>query len=184
MIHTIEKKIGLLLFLALFSCKEKEQPRYPVSYSSGAYIKESIEKNKQFVLAEEQLIADYIKTDSTKLYKESAAGYWYAYIKNNQQDTITPKQGDLVQLNYKIEGFDDKVIYDFQEAHPKEFFVDKENVFTGFRDAVKLMKKGEEIKCLFPSTIAYGSVGDKNKIAPNTPIIVTIKLINIKKVNQ
>lgn len=170
--------------MSIISCKEKEQPRKPISYSSGEYIKKSIQRNKEFVSEEEQLILDYIKKDSTLQYKESTAGFWFSYIQKNEKDTIKIQSGDVVQLDYKIENFENQLIYDFQQTQPKEYVVDKQEVVSGLRNAVKGMRTNEEIKCLLPSTMAYGSVGDKNKIGANTPIIMTIKVKSIKKNNE
>ena len=49
--------------------------------------------------------------------------------------------------------------------------MDKEELFTGLREGLKLMKAGETVTFIFPSQKAYGYYGDENKIGTNTPII-------------
>jgi len=51
----------------------------------------------------------------------------------------------------------------------------------GLRDAIKIMKKGEEITFLFPSHIGYGYHGDNEEIGTNEPLLCTVKLNDIKK---
>ena len=57
--------------------------------------------------------------------------------------------------------------------------MDKQELFTGLREGLKLMKTGETVTFLFPSQKAYGYYGDNNKIGSNTPLIceVTVKSI-------
>ena len=57
--------------------------------------------------------------------------------------------------------------------------MDKQELFTGLREGLKLMKAGETYTFIFPSQKAYGYYGDEKKIGANTPIItqVTVKSI-------
>ncbi|PKP15054.1 MAG: gliding motility-associated peptidyl-prolyl isomerase GldI, partial [Bacteroidetes bacterium HGW-Bacteroidetes-23] len=49
------------------------------------------------------------------------------------------------------------------------------------RDGIKLMRKNEKVTFLFPSHIAYGYLGDKNRIGPNVPIMCTVTLTDFEK---
>ncbi len=42
------------------------------------------------------------------------------------------------------------------------------------------MHRGEKVNFLFPSHKAYGYRGDTKKIAPNTPLLITVKLNDFK----
>lgn len=54
-------------FTLLFtSCSKQQQPRKPISHSSGTFIKESIERNKILVASEEKTIDSIIKNDTLK----------------------------------------------------------------------------------------------------------------------
>ena len=43
----------------------------------------------------------------------------------------------------------------------QNYVMDKEELFTGLREGLKLMKPGEIVTFLFPSQKAYGYYGDK-----------------------
>jgi len=51
---------------------------------------------------------------------------------------------------------------------------------VGLRHAVKLMHKGETVSFIFPSHMAYGYLGDKEKIGTNVPLICKVTLNDIK----
>ena len=51
----------------------------------------------------------------------------------------------------------------------------------GLHAALQLIPEGESAKLLLPSFLAYGGYGDTQKIAPDTPIIMDVKVIAIKK---
>lgn len=170
----------LVVTLSLLSCKEQE-PRKPISYATGEYIKESVARNKQMVSDEESLIQQIIKKDSAHKYYHSTQGFWYKYVVAQSQDTVTPKFGDRVSIDFDIKDLNDQVIYTSEETQPKIYAVDKQEIMPGIRHALKLMKKEETIVALFPSTVAYGYLGDKNKIGANQPLKVTLTLKEITK---
>ena len=63
--------------------------------------------------------------------------------------------------------------------------MDQQELFTGLREGLKLMKAGETVTFLFPSQKAYGYYGDENKIGTNIPLIcqVTVNSIIKKQTN-
>lgn len=178
------KKIVLLLLASLFlvNCT-KQQARKPVSQSSGSFINESIERNKILIAEEEASIDQFIKNDSLNHYIASPKGYWYSYNTKVDEATSTPVRGDIAYFDYDLKSLEGKVIYTKEELKPQVYYIDKENIMMGLRDAIKVMKKGEEITFLFPSHIGYGYHGDNDKIGTNEPLLCTVKLNDIKKDN-
>lgn len=177
-------KINLLvlLLITLASCKSPEA-RYPVTQNSGTYISESIERNKKLVAREEEYIEDLIQEDSTREYHASTDGFWYFYNQKSTDtsDFATPDFGDIVLFDYSIKTLNGEVIYAEGEKPTKEYAVDKEELFSGLRQGLKLMKEGETVTFLFPSHKAFGYYGDKNKIGTNVPIITKVTLHDIQE---
>ena len=62
--------------------------------------------------------------------------------------------------------------------------MDKEELFQGLREGLKLMKAGEEVTFIFPSQKAFGYYGDGNKIGTNVPLIVNVNLKTITQNND
>jgi len=171
--------IWILALFILVACKNP-QPRYPISHSTGTFLKESAIRNKKLVKNEEQIIDSLMKSHPENQYLASQKGYWYFYNSKNETDIRTPKKGDVVFFNYEIKDIKGNVIYTKEELQPQTYAVDKQNIITGLQDGIKLMHKNETVTFYFPSHMAYGYRGDTDKISTNQPIICTVTLTNIK----
>lgn len=173
-------KVAYLFILILLVSCSQQQARKPITQSSGTFIKESIERNKKLVNSEETIIDSIIKADKDHQYISSKKGFWYCYQTKNETDTLRPKKGDIAEFEYNVTDIYGTEIYSTEELGKQNYRVDKEDIMVGLRQGIKLMHKNEEIKFIFPSTIAYGYFGDKNKIGVNVPIICTISMIDFK----
>ncbi len=170
--------LGAFLF---FSCTSNEARR-PVSKSKTSILEASVTLNKKLTAVEERYIQAYILKDTLHTYKKSEEGFWYAYVKENKEETYFPKKGDVVFFEEEIRSLNGKILYSKEELGVKEYFVDKEHIIRGVKEGIKLMKEGEEVIFVFSSFVAYRMHGDKkNRIGINEPIVSQIKLININK---
>lgn len=176
----IIKLIFILVIVGFSGCKTPEARR-PVTQSSGSFINESIERNRELVAREEAQILEIIEKDTVNDYVASNSGFWYYYnIKTTDSTkTASPEFGDVVRFDYDITELDGDVIYAEGELPTKRYAMDKEDLFNGLREGLKLMKEGEEVTFIFPSHKAFGYYGDKNKIGTNVPIITHVKLHSI-----
>lgn len=171
----------LLIILAVtVSCKETE-PRKPVEVKTGSFFKESIKRNKELLAKEEKLIQEIILNDTTNSYLINATGGSYYYNIKNELENYFPKTDDLVTFTYNITSLTNDTIYTKADIGTINYKVDKEELFSGLRNSIKLLKEGETATFLFPSSTAYGYHGDDNKIGPNTPIKSTISILKINK---
>lgn len=166
-----------ILFL-VFGCNKNQEARRPISQASGSFMKKSIERNKKLIANEQDLINLIIQKNPNQKYISSKKGFWYTYLQKNTIDSLTPKKGDVAFFSYEIKDLKGKIIYSTAELKPQTYAVDKQNIITGLREAIKLMRKKEKVTFLFPSALAYGYRGDLNKIGSNTPIICTVTLQN------
>jgi gliding motility-associated peptidyl-prolyl isomerase len=170
---------GIIILFFLYSCSVPKA-RKPVSYGTGFDQSESIIFNKKLYSNESDVIKNYIKNDTLHQYIDSKHGFWYAFINEVKNDTIFPVKGNKAVIQYLIADFNENEIYSENEIGIQKYRVDQEVIIQGLREGIKWMNKGEKVKFLLPSHKAYAYHGDENKIGPNTPIIVTLKLINIE----
>lgn len=175
----------LILFvtcIALVSCKTPEARR-PVKQSSGSFIKQSVERNKALIQKEEARIADIMNADSDTEYLASDTGFWYFYNVKDSLDTQMPVIGDVVTFTYDIKSLDGDAILSENETGLQTYKVDQSNqdLISGLRDAIKLMKVGETVTFLFPSHKAYGYYGLENILGTNVPIRSTVTLKSIQE---
>ncbi len=175
----MKKWMLTLALLGLFACGEPE-PRRPVKVSGGSFMKESVARTKELLAREETMIRDVISRDSTRVYMESGSGSWYTLLKSNENGLpIEPE--DLVTLTYDILSFDNDTIYSMDEIGVIQYKVDKQELFPGIRDGVKLLRDQESATFLLTSPMAFGYLGDKNRIGPNVPIKTTLQILKVEK---
>lgn len=175
----MKQLMSLIFMVVLISCGGPE-PRRPVKAKSGS-INTSIERSKKLLALEENLIKAIISKDSLHTYLNSSTGAWYYYEVRNEEATYTPQPDDLVTLTYNVVDFTNDTLYTGEEIGILKYKVDKQELFPGLRNSIKLLKERERATFLFPSSLAYGYQGDTNKIGINVPIKSTITLLKIEK---
>mgnify|MGYP000297356277 CR=1 FL=1 len=180
----MNKLFTIALVLLIFNCKTSEARR-PVTVKSGSFIDASVERNKK-LNAKEKAAIEKLMIQQKQDYIASESGFWYFYNNRVFLDTLkTPDFGDVINYNYTINALDGSVIYSSEELKTQTYTMDKEELFTGLREGLKLLKSGETATFLFPSQKAYGYYGDDYKIGRNTPLIckVTINSITHNQTN-
>ena len=175
---------NLLLILALFliciSCKSPEA-RLPETVQSGSFLKESAERNKKLNEQEKLLIQDIIKNNPEREYIASESGFWYSYKTKSENRNVQPDFGDIIDFEYNVSDLNGREIYTKEK---KTYVMDKQELFTGLREGLKLMNPGDQITFIFPSQKAYGYYGDDNKIGTNVPLICEVTLNTITQEND
>ncbi|MBU2928938.1 gliding motility-associated peptidyl-prolyl isomerase GldI [Winogradskyella psychrotolerans] len=176
------KNLLILTFILLlcFSCKPPEA-RLPESVQSGSFLKASAERNKKLNELEHQQIQDIIESNPDKEYIASESGFWYYYQTKIESDTIQPQFGDVIHFTFDVSNIEGDEIY--AETN-KTYIMDKEELFTGLREGLKLLKPTETATFIFPSQKAYGYYGDEGKVGTNVPLICEVTLNTITKKND
>ena len=144
----------------------------------SVFLKNSAERNKSRVKAEQNLINKARKLDTINSYSVSNLGFLFS-IENKKSKRVLAKRGDTVEIQYKIEDLYRNLLYDEDEIRIFKFIVDKEEVIPALREGVKFLSEGETGVFLFPSHFCYGYQGDFEKIGPNQPLRFTIKLVSL-----
>ncbi|RZS93251.1 gliding motility-associated peptidyl-prolyl isomerase GldI [Aquimarina brevivitae] len=169
-----------LLSISMIACKTPEA-RKPVTVKTGSFIDESISRNKKLAEREEAKIQEIIKADTANTYITSKGGFWYYYQVKDTSAAYTPQFGDEVIFNYNVKSLSGQTIYTEKEIDTVTYLIDKEELFLGLREGLKLMKAGEKATFLFPSYQAYGYYGDDKKIGMNIPLITEVTLHKINR---
>jgi gliding motility-associated peptidyl-prolyl isomerase len=171
--------ILIVILLAFLSCKSPEARR-PISVKSGSFIDASVERNKKLNTNEQALIKKIMQQKKDNNYIASESGFWYYYNTKIETDSLNkPVFGDIVNYNYNVQALNGSTIYSKEDIKTQSYAMDKEELFTGLREGLKLMKSGETVTFLFPSQKAYGYYGDEHKIGSNTPLICEVTVNSI-----
>lgn len=170
------------LAMVCISCKTPEA-RKPISSTSGSFINESIARNKKLNAKEQALIEEVMRKNTSNSYIASENGFWYYYNTKPLENTSkNPSFGDVVNYSYSLKDLKGNLIYPEDSFKNIDYAIDKQELFTGLREGLKLMKAGETVTFLFPSQMAYGYYGDENKIGTNVPLIAEVTLNSISKI--
>ncbi|MUP46132.1 gliding motility-associated peptidyl-prolyl isomerase GldI [Gramella sp. BOM4] len=177
------RQLGIICIILAFAACKSPEARYPVSRNSGSYIDESVELNKEMIAQEEDYIKQVMGENPDTEYLNSENGFWYYYNTKSTDslNTETPDFGDVVIFDYSISTIEGEPIYAEGEKPRREYAIDKEKLFTGLRQGLKLMKEGETVTFLFPSHKAFGYYGDQDRIGRNAPISAKVTLHEIKE---
>ena len=175
--------IYIVLLVALVSCQGPE-PRHPVKRNTTSAIQVAIDRSKKLLAAEENMIQSIATKDSLNSYQQSKTGSWYFYDKKNAIAENTAQPGDIVTMTYNVVGLNNDTLYRMQEIGIFKYKVDKQDLFPGLRNAVKLLKENETATFLFPSSLGYGVPGDGDKIGINMPLKSTLAILKIEKEND
>ena len=168
----------LVCALLLVACKSPEARR-PVSSKSGSFIDASVERNIKLNEKEQAYIQKIMSENPEEEYIASENGFWYYYNVKQADSLISPGFGDIVNFNYNVKSLNGNLIYTKEELRTQNYAMDKQELFTGLREGLKLMKSGETVTFLFPSPKAYGYYGDNNRIGTSIPLICEVTVNSI-----
>ncbi|OAB78587.1 gliding motility-associated peptidyl-prolyl isomerase GldI [Cochleicola gelatinilyticus] len=178
---------NLLIFILITStfytaCKSPEA-RQPVQQTSGTFIEASADRNKKLYEKEKKQIQNIIQNDDLNSYVSSDSGFWYFYNEKDSISTQKPVFGDVVTFTYNVRKLNGETVVSETENGLQNYKIDQTNqeLISGIRDGLKLMKEGETVTFLFPSYKAFGYYGIQNKLGANTPVQSTVTLKSIKQ---
>lgn len=158
------------------NCERKEPKRMTLQQVSEA--KKNLAKvNKILVNEDRTLIEGYIKRYQLDAMKETGTGLYYMVWGDAQGEPI--KNGNVVEFAYKITLLDGTVCYKSEPGLPKKFKVGQGGVESGLEQAVLLMRKGQKGKFIMPPHLAYGLIGDVDKIPSRSTIVYDIEMLNV-----
>ncbi|MCX7550015.1 gliding motility-associated peptidyl-prolyl isomerase GldI [Xanthomarina sp. F2636L] len=168
----------LICTLLLVACKSPEARR-PVSSKSGSFIDASVERNIKLNEREQAYIKKIMSENPEENYIASENGFWYYYNVKQADSLISPEFGDIVNFNYNVKTLTDELIYSKEDIKNQTYVMDKQELFSGLREGLKLMKSGETVTFMFPSQKAFGYYGDENRIGLNVPLKCEVSVNSI-----
>lgn len=168
--------IGILV-LMFSSCGEKPKTK-PVLIDSHK-LKENIVKiNKPAVVMEQDEINAWIKSHGYPMRASGTGLRYYIFKENKKGKEIKPKS--VVEIKYKVSLLDGTVCYSSEKKGTRTFVVGADNLETGLHEAIQLMKDREKAILVLPSHLAFGLIGDRDKIPPKTAVAYEIEVVSVK----
>lgn len=166
--------IVIAIVSSLISCSEEEVKKDEIVIPTKD---ELIAKNKLWHEQELADLDDYAKLHNWKVVV-SGSGLRYVIYKNVDTTIARAKEGQIARVNYTISLLNDTVCYS-SEGEPEEFLIGMDNVESGLHEGVTYMRKGEKAKIMLSSNLAFGLIGDLEKIPPQSSLIYDIELVDV-----
>lgn len=171
--YMILKYIVFALF-ALVSCRNNPESTV---LNSRPGKDEMADLNRYFVQKDRERIQNYIVRKNLKP-TESATGLWYQIIKEGEGLHFT--DNNKVVMEYECSLLDGTSCYSSKKLGPKELILGKSEMEPGMNEALRLLKPGAEAIFIFPPFLAYGLIGDQNKIPSRAIIVYNVNILRSK----
>lgn len=140
--------------------------------------KEQEDKMAQMAEQEKPILEKYI-ADNKITVAPTASGLYF--IETKKGKGANPKPGDMVTVQYKGTLLDGKEFdSSYGRPEPFKFILGQGQVIAGWDEAILLMSKGGTAKIVLPSSIGYGARGAGGVIAPFSPLVFEVELVNIE----
>jgi len=164
-------------YLLLSACIDKPKDK-PIVINYNKLKEDIIQVNKPAVVMENDEINAYIKSHNYNM-QITGTGLRYLFIKENPKEKKVEK-GNRVKVLYKVSLLDGTLCYSSDNKSPKEFSVGADNVESGIHEGVQLMHLYDKSIFILPAHLAFGLIGDRDKIPPKTAVIYEVEVISIQ----
>ena len=164
-------------FLALFtSCRNPQQENRKIGPSD---VKEPlIYANKEAVETETEQIRDFLRRHKWEM-KETGSGLRYWIYKEGSGRKVD--EGDVVVLDYTISLLNGDTVYTSGQRGNLVFIPGRAQVISGMEEGILLLRRGDRAKFIIPSHLAYGLIGDQEKIGQKATLVYDVEVLEIKK---
>jgi FKBP-type peptidyl-prolyl cis-trans isomerase FkpA len=161
-----------LIITACMQTPVPVQDQQSTSYTSEPLIN----ANKKAVRLEDEQIQEYIKKMGWQV-KETGTGLRY-FIYHRGKGAIAGK-GKIAKIEYECKLISGEICYSSQKTGPKEFKIGSGGVEGGLEEGILLMHRGDKAKFILPSHLAFGLIGDQDKIPGKSTLVYDVHLLDI-----
>jgi FKBP-type peptidyl-prolyl cis-trans isomerase len=174
--RTLKKLLLFIIILFIASCGNK--PKVNNTIQPEKFKNDLEHVNKTLVQKENEDIEDYIARHEWKM-KSTGTGLRYNIYYNGKGEK--PKANDKVVIRFAVNLINGIECYNSNKDGLKLIELGKAEVESGLEEGIMLMKVGDKAKIIIPSHLAFGLLGDENKIPKRATLIYDVELVEIKQ---
>lgn len=167
----------MLPVLLLMSCRKQTASEKAPEMTDREEKEMLLRVNKFLVQKDIELIESYSMRHGWNM-QVTETGLFYEIYEPSHGKQV--RQGDIVNLEYKLSLLDGTLCYSSEEDGNKIFRVGKSQEISGLEQGVELMRSGEKARFIIPPHLAYGLLGDEHRIPARSIIIYEVKLVEVK----
>ncbi len=168
--------LAMFFYIAFIGgCKSESKKTYTVK-ERQQFEENLIKANRALISKDQDDIENYTSQRAWNMQK-TETGLWYEIIKTNNGKKA--KAGLIAHLNYEVSLLDSTQCYTSSVLGVKSFKIGQGGVESGLEEGVLLLSEGDSARFIMPPHLAYGLLGDENKIPPRSTIVYNVELIKL-----
>jgi FKBP-type peptidyl-prolyl cis-trans isomerase len=171
--------MGLLIFFG-GSCRKQPAAEKAPKMTASEEKEMLLRVNKFLVQKDIELIESYSKRHGWEM-EVTETGLFYEIYERSEGKEV--EQDNVINLEYEISLLDGTVCYTSEEDGNKVFRLGKSQEISGLEQGVALMREGEKARFIIPPHLAFGLLGDENRIPARSIIIYRVELVEVKRDN-
>lgn len=175
--------VSILVFYLIFfffSCGGRETEKQSVPVPGRSAIEEV---NRSLLQKDLDRIESYIERRGLEM-KMTPTGLWYLIMETGKGDSV--RNDDLVSISYRCNLLDGTELYSSAELGLKSLRIGRSTIEAGLDEGLRLLRGGGRALLILPSHLAFGLLGDGDKIASRAILVYEIAVVehNGKEFNK
>lgn len=171
--------IPCLLMLGLVACGQgRTPPPAQVGQRTAAPDHGLMEENRQFAEREEADIQAWIRRQGINMVA-TGTGLRYKLLRDVPGDTARPEQQAVINFAALLLSGD--TAYASMPGKPGIFRIEHADVESGLHEGVQHLSPGDSAVLVIPSALAFGLLGDREKIPMRSTVVYHIGLVAVEK---
>jgi FKBP-type peptidyl-prolyl cis-trans isomerase len=167
----------MIVFISsIISCADSQtsNKQKPVNKSTEESL---LKANKYLVRTEEENILDFLNRYKWDM-KSSGTGLRYLIETTGEGRKV--QYGDRVSLSFTIRLLSGDIVKSSNVEGLLQFTAGKGGVEAGLEEGIKMMRRGDKAKFILPSHLAFGLLGNGDKIPPKASLVYEIEITDIQ----
>jgi FKBP-type peptidyl-prolyl cis-trans isomerase FkpA len=133
-----------------------------------------IRYNKGVLRTEDQEIRDFAARYGWDMRTTQTGLRYLIYKPGNGPEA---QKGKIAVIRYQASLLNGNRIYSSDSLGPKEFLIGRGGLEPGLEEGILLLRTGDRAKFILPSRLAFGLLGDGNKIPPGAALVYDVELV-------
>ena len=169
----------LFLLLTIFSFACNDNPRTAATTGNFGITADTVMNYHQNISkAEDQQIEDFVSRYGWKMTKTPTGLRYLIYHKGSGHKAL---KDQVAVCRYSLKLLNGQEVYRSEKEGMKEFRIGHGGVENGLEEGILLLKVGDRAKFIVPSHLAFGLLGDQNRIPPGATLVYDIELVQLKQ---
>ena len=168
-----------ILMLILVACGEgRTPPSARVGHHTAPPDNRLLDENKRMAEREESDIRNWVVRQGVPMIS-AGTGLRYKLVRDVPGDTARP--GQVAVLNYAVFLLNGDSCYSSAPGSPASFRIEHADVESGLQEGVQHLSVGDSAVLVIPSALAFGLIGDRDKIPMRSTVVYHIGLVKLEK---